>query len=167
MTAHLLSHLRSNAIAYLALFVALGGTSYAAITLPPGSVGARQLRNSAVTTRKLADGSVTRVKLGKGIAGSVRSWAVVSASGTVEASSRKTRIIGAPGQGGYLISWGITFSDHCAAIATPTGSSLVLGPPPGYASTRIAGAHPTLVTVDTYNTQGQPTPAAFSLVVIC
>ena len=28
------SHLRGNAVAYLALFVALGGTSYAAINLP-------------------------------------------------------------------------------------------------------------------------------------
>ena len=30
------SHLRSNMVAYIALFVALGGTSYAAINLPAG-----------------------------------------------------------------------------------------------------------------------------------
>ena len=44
---------RKNAIAYLALFVALGGTSYAAINLPAGSVGTRQLRAGAVTAVKV------------------------------------------------------------------------------------------------------------------
>src|SRR5438552_3894324 len=38
-----------------ALFVALGGTSYAAITtLPANSVGTAQLKNNAVTGKKLA-----------------------------------------------------------------------------------------------------------------
>ena len=32
----ILTHLRGNAVAYIALFVALGGTSYAAINLPAG-----------------------------------------------------------------------------------------------------------------------------------
>jgi hypothetical protein len=35
--SRLLTHARDNAIAYLALFVALGGTSYAAIKLPRNS----------------------------------------------------------------------------------------------------------------------------------
>ena len=34
------SHIRANTVAYLALFVALGGTSYAAVSLPRNSVGA-------------------------------------------------------------------------------------------------------------------------------
>jgi hypothetical protein len=41
-------------IAALALVIALGGTSYAAITLPPGSVGTKQLKNHAVTPVKLS-----------------------------------------------------------------------------------------------------------------
>ena len=36
--------MRHNVVAYLALFVALGGTSYAAIRLPANSVGARQIK---------------------------------------------------------------------------------------------------------------------------
>ena len=41
-------------ISLIALFVALGGTSYAAITsLPANSVGTKQLKNSAVTGTKL------------------------------------------------------------------------------------------------------------------
>jgi hypothetical protein len=51
-------YLRSNAIALAALFVALGGTSYAAMTLPAGSVGTKQLRNGAVTAAKVKKGSL-------------------------------------------------------------------------------------------------------------
>ena len=43
------AHLRRHVVGYLALFVALGGTSYAAVQLPSGSVAARQLRAGAVT----------------------------------------------------------------------------------------------------------------------
>ena len=32
----ILTHLRGNVVAYIALFVALGGTSYAAFSLPAG-----------------------------------------------------------------------------------------------------------------------------------
>ena len=46
------------ALALCALFVALGGASYA-LTLPPNSVGAKQLRARAVTSTKLGTGAVT------------------------------------------------------------------------------------------------------------
>ncbi len=57
----LLNHLKHNVVAYLALFVALGGTSYAAVNLPAGSVGTKQLRNGVVTNKKLANGSVGKL----------------------------------------------------------------------------------------------------------
>lgn len=48
------SHLSyPNLVATFALFVSLGGVSYAAVTLPPHSVGAHQLRPGAVTTTAL------------------------------------------------------------------------------------------------------------------
>jgi hypothetical protein len=40
-------------VSCLALLVALGGTGYAAIALPPGSVGTKQLKNGAVTASKV------------------------------------------------------------------------------------------------------------------
>jgi len=43
----------ANVAATLALFISLGGASYAAITLPAGSVGSKQLRNGAVLPRNL------------------------------------------------------------------------------------------------------------------
>jgi hypothetical protein len=55
----------SNVIATLALFVALGGTGYAAATLRKNSVGTKQLKNGAVTTSKLHQGAITGSKVAK------------------------------------------------------------------------------------------------------
>jgi hypothetical protein len=47
----------------LALIVALGGTSYAAVKLPKGSVGSRELKKNAVTTANIKNGAVTGAKV--------------------------------------------------------------------------------------------------------
>jgi hypothetical protein len=46
----------ANVTSTIALFLALGGTSYAVASLPKNSVGTKQLKAKAVTTDKLADG---------------------------------------------------------------------------------------------------------------
>src|SRR5438067_1514409 len=83
----ILSHVRSNVVAYLALFVALGGTSYAAF----------MIRN----------GSINPVKFNpKVIGGYVRRWASVSADGRVITGSNSPKVVmrsGAVGQ--YIVSW--------------------------------------------------------------
>src|ERR1700759_447334 len=48
----------ANVTATLALFIALGGTTYAAATLPHNSVGSSQLRSNAVTASKIRTGAV-------------------------------------------------------------------------------------------------------------
>ena len=53
----------ANTISVVALFVALGGASYAAVSLPRNSVGSKQLRADAVTLSKLAPGSVDTPQL--------------------------------------------------------------------------------------------------------
>lgn len=53
----------SMAIALLALFVALGGTAYAAVTLPKNSVGTKQLKKHAVTAGKIHPAAVTSGKI--------------------------------------------------------------------------------------------------------
>lgn len=53
----------SMAVALMALFVALGGTSYAAATLAKNSVGTKQLKNGAVTTKKIKNHAVTASKI--------------------------------------------------------------------------------------------------------
>jgi hypothetical protein len=47
----------SNAVALLALFVALGGSAYAATQLPKNSVGSKQIKEGAVSPAKLSRAS--------------------------------------------------------------------------------------------------------------
>jgi len=86
------------AVALVALFVALGGASWAATSLPANSVGTAQLRNNAVTFQKIAphtigaqriNQSVVQVRVGgfcfgtKGAIGSVRQDGSVSCNSTL------------------------------------------------------------------------------------
>jgi hypothetical protein len=108
--------LRSQSIGVLALFVALGGTGYAAISIPAGSIGTRALRNGAVTTNKLA----------KGILGAtVRAWAQITPSGTVAASSEPAQAApwnpaNAPGSGAVRFARPFP-SRGCFALANIEG----------------------------------------------
>src|SRR4051794_18301245 len=49
----------ANVTATLALFIALGGTSYAALTLPRNSVGSKQIRSRSVGSSELHTSAVT------------------------------------------------------------------------------------------------------------
>jgi hypothetical protein len=61
------SHLSyANVMATVAVFLALGGASYAAVSLPRDSVGAAQLRERSVTHSKLRDDAVDASKLAGG-----------------------------------------------------------------------------------------------------
>ena len=48
----------AETIAVIALFVALGGASYAAIKIPKNSVGTKQLKKNAVTSAKVKNRSL-------------------------------------------------------------------------------------------------------------
>jgi hypothetical protein len=49
-------------ISLIALFVALGGTTYAATSLPKNSVGTKQLKKNAVTGVKIKNGASRRAR---------------------------------------------------------------------------------------------------------
>jgi hypothetical protein len=66
MTRLLLQHLRTHVVAYLALVVALTGTSYAAGVLPRNSVGAAQIKAGAVRSAEVKDGSLRTSDFGSG-----------------------------------------------------------------------------------------------------
>jgi hypothetical protein len=53
-------------VACVALFIALGGTSYAAATLAANSVGSKQLKKNAVTSAKIKSAAVTAAKVKDG-----------------------------------------------------------------------------------------------------
>ena len=66
----------ANVMATVAVFLALGGVSYAAVSLPRGSVGREQLRKDSVTKSRIARKSVGRSELRRrGVTkGSLSSW---------------------------------------------------------------------------------------------
>jgi len=56
----------SNVVAVIALFIALGGVSYAAVKIPKNSVGTKQLKNNAVNSNKVKNGSLLAKDFKKG-----------------------------------------------------------------------------------------------------
>ncbi len=56
----------ANVMSSLALFLALGGVSWAAATLPANSVGKRQLKDNAVTGEKVSNGSLRAADFARG-----------------------------------------------------------------------------------------------------
>ena len=66
MVSRFAAHVRGNAVAYLALFVALSGSAYAAVTLQNDSVLSKHIKDGAVKKADINPGAVdsSRVKNG-------------------------------------------------------------------------------------------------------
>ncbi len=161
----ILGHVRNNLIAYLALFVALGGTSYAAATLPTGSVGTPQLRNGAIIASKLNRAS---------IGGYVLAWAHVRQDGRVLSGSRGATAAftgSVSSVNFYFVRWrGVKFSSRCAPLVTlsqnnsgSTGNATVHA-----VIANAAGKVPAEVGVTPADCHGRHlAPAEFYVAVIC
>jgi hypothetical protein len=176
----------ANVMASIAVFVAVGGTSYAAITLPrnsvgerqikPGAVGATELRTGAVGSRALKNASIrprdlaaaTRDALGKpgpaGPAGppAVELRASVSSAGTLVAGNATEvtdRSVG-------FLAVGFSRSlAECVPVATLAVSP---GDPVDPGAGRIVVARVgDRVSVRTYDSNGNPASLPFNLLVAC
>jgi hypothetical protein len=120
----LLARLRQNhgiAIAYLALFVALGGVSVAAINLPAKSVGTRQLKANAVVSSKVKDGSLLRKDFGASElpAGAVGPTGATGAAGNTGAAGAAgaTGPTGAAGPVAFAEFYALMPPDNAATVA--------------------------------------------------
>ena len=108
MLSPVLRHLRRNAVSYLALFVALGGTSYAAVKLPANSVGTRQLKRGAATAGKIKPHSLllSNFKAGQLAAGAQGPTGPQGPAGK-DGAPGKDRQNGTPGHDGHTILNGV------------------------------------------------------------
>jgi len=165
----LLAHLRGQAVAYLALFVALGGTSYAALSLPANSVGTKQLRNGAVTGRKLANDAVGAANLDpKSIAGHIADWAQIGADGNVISSAPRASVnVTSPGRGLYRVSWNHSIPSRCMAMADPSNVSAVVGSATATTFGPSGHGRGTNLLVQTFDGSGNNVPENVNVVVIC
>jgi hypothetical protein len=87
----------ANVMATVAVFIALGGSAYAATQLKKNSVGAKQLKvnavttakikNEAVTTEKIKNGAVTGSRLANGSVGSAQLQPNSVSGGNIQAGS--------------------------------------------------------------------------------
>jgi hypothetical protein len=92
MLKRLARHVAGNAVAWIALFVALGGASYAAVRIPANSVGTRQLKRNAVTSSRVKDRSLVAKdfrsgQLPKGATGAAGAKGDPGATGPIGPSS--------------------------------------------------------------------------------
>jgi hypothetical protein len=156
MRTRVVQHIRSNVVAYVALFIALGGTSYAALKLPANSVGTRQIKNHSITPIKLDPSQTGAV---------VRFWAILNlAPGNREqvASSRPRAQITSwdPSSDTGAVSWHRPIGAKCFVSATG-GAGFVrafLEPLPNRRA---------FVQFSSFTSTGQPTTGLVYIAVFC
>jgi hypothetical protein len=118
-------------VALLALFVALGGTSYAAVKLPANSVGSKQIKKKAVTPAKVAPSTVKLFKGQKGDQGATGAMGPSGAKGNPGSD-------GAPGQPGTDGSPAL--SGFVGRINTLPSTGDVYGAPSGISTANASEA---------------------------
>jgi hypothetical protein len=122
----IITSIKHNAVALTALFVALGGTSYAAVKLPANSVGAAQIKPKSVGSSEVKDRSLRAVDFKAG-----------------ELPAGPSGAAGAPGAAGP--------KGDAGAPGTPGGTG-DRGPAGPTASTFVSYASPPAVDVSTTGT---------------
>jgi hypothetical protein len=159
-------------LACVALFVALGGTGYAALQLPKNSVGSKQIRKGAVKNSEIANNAVTGAKVRRGSlrasdfrasslprgpagpagptgpagpAGSARAFGYVTAAGVVDAARSRggATVSHVADSGVYCIAIpGISSASSVMSVNLDFGGSATSSPPP------VAGDSVGLVEVE-------------------
>jgi hypothetical protein len=164
----------ANVASTMALVLALGGTSYAAITLPRNSVGSAQVRSRAIESRHVDNGSLRLADLGAGAKRSLRGqvgppgppaakfFAVVSAGGGFVRGNATHGGHTVGGSGAYTVGFAENVSGcaYTATLGTTDGSST----PAGRVTVTDAGG---IVGVQTSNAAGDPADLPFHLIVAC
>jgi hypothetical protein len=164
----------ANVAATAALVVALGGTSYAALSLPHDSVGAKQIRKGAVNSRHIRNGAIRLNDVGAGAraalrghrgpagAPAVKYFAVVSPGGDFIQGNATSGGHTVGGSGIYTVGFAESVS-RCAYDAT-LGSADGSAVQPGRVTVTDVGGR---VQVQTYDTAGNPADLPFHLIVAC
>src|SRR4051812_28934690 len=170
----------ANVTATLALFIALGGSSYAALRLPRNSVGSAQIRAGAVHSSEVKNGSLRAADLSstarralrgangpigpQGPAGTpaARFFAAVNAAGSLVRGNATSGGHASDGPGSYVI--GFSQSTSSCAYGATLGGTNSSAAAPGRITVADGGGS---VAVRTYDASGNPADLPFHLLVAC
>jgi hypothetical protein len=185
----------ANVVATLALFIALGGTSYAAATLKKNSVGSRQIRTnavgaseirtSAVTDKEIRDDTISLRDIALSARNSLRGTpgpagppgpagapgvadrAAVNSLG-VPHQGTAASVAHAAGSNDYTVVFGrdVSACVYSATLAAVQNGATVDQPPAGGRITAASAGGPN-VLVRTYSASGSSIQAPFHLLVSC
>ncbi len=179
----------ANVMATIAVFIALGGTSWAVTQLPRDSVGATQirsravgpseLRSRAVSSRSIRDSTIgvrdlsrqarSTLKGAAGPAGPAGS-AAISLHAAVNANGDRVRGNATGGShsnatGLYVLTFDrdVAACEAVASLARVAGGSVV-DPPAGRVTVRAEG---TGLAIQTYDVDGTPRDLPFNVIIAC
>jgi hypothetical protein len=167
----------ANVAATTALVLALGGTSYAALSLPRNSVGTEQIRSRAIKSRHVDNGSLRLADLGPGARRALRGqegpigpagppaakyFAVVSAGGGFRRGNATHGGHTVGGSGSYTVGFAENVSG-CAYSATLGSDDGSVVPGGRVTVTDLSG----IVGVQTYGPDGNAADLPFHVIVAC
>lgn len=133
----------ANVMATIAVFIALGGVSYAAVKLPKNSVGTKQIRKNAVTLPKISKSARESLKGQKGDKGDKGADGATGPTGPVGPSDAISIAAGSflpasagglSGQtpelsvGNYTVTAAVTITNNGATVQNPTCDLIAFHP---------------------------------------
>ncbi len=156
----------ANVVASVALFLALGGVSYAAFHLPANSVGTAQIKNRAVTLAKVSAGAQRTLRTGLPL------FARVDETGALHQHSPgvlASKDASFPGL--YHVTFTQDISGCAAVVSQGESSNGGFYPDAQYVaevqSDGSFGGGPHLINVYPTDASGSPVSAGFDLIVAC
>lgn len=170
----------ANVTATIALFVALGGTSYAAIQLPKNSVGNKQIKSGAVRSAEIKNRSVRLTDVSKsarrslrgatgpqgpaGANGTALRAAVSSGGGAAQGNATAVDHVSGSNEYGVRFAGNLAGCVSTATLAAVQSGPTLEQPPPGRITVAAADDR---VVVKTYAANGSPAEAPFNVTVSC
>lgn len=140
-------------IAMIALFAALAGAGYAAVSIPKNSVGTNQLKNGAVSNAKIKNGAVGNFKLATAAVGARKIINGAVGRGQINTNQVQERVTGVC-TSGAITSVSVKGAATCAQApgadfntANPNPVAVTTGLTP-IASEQLAGGSNYLVTAN-------------------
>src|SRR5262245_22149521 len=160
-------------VACIALAVALGGTGYAAVKLPPNSVTTREVKDGSLLAKDFKAGQLPRGPAGpKGEPGASSGptiWAVIDSGGTVVRGKGIVSVTKPTlNEGLYNIvtSQDVTGCDALVSIGAPGAATVDTGAMGGIGVSGLPGSA-NGIYVETRELNGRLTNKPFHLVVFC